>query len=102
MAQSSIDTVRETEVKAEETLRAAAQQAAGIVDDAHTEAVKLAHQAEDAAKKKAADAVAAAHQASQQQLEKAAQELSGEMQALRDKALANQPKAVQMILDALA
>lgn len=102
MAENPIEQVRAAETEADARAREVAQQAAQMVDDAHSEAVRLANDAEDAARKAAAEKVAAAHQASQKTLEAAMADLDGEMAALASAARANQPQAVKMILDALA
>ncbi|MGD9560163.1 MAG: hypothetical protein AB7V55_06130 [Oscillospiraceae bacterium] len=102
MAENPIELVRQAESEADETLRTAAQQAEQMVDDAHGEVVRLARTAEDDARRAAADKIAEAHKASQRALEEAMAGLDGEMVALQEKARAAQPKAIEMIIDALA
>lgn len=102
MADSSIDLVRQEEAQAETVAREAAAKAAAIVDEAHDKAVKQAADAEDTARAAAVDKLAGAHTASQKTLDEALNSLSGEMEALENKARAAQPKAVEMILKALA
>lgn len=99
---SSIDAIRGAEVKAEELVKNAAEEAMKIIDEAHAEATKLQIEAESAAKDKAALAVGAAHERSQEMLEKSMAEFSDEMRALREKAAAAQPRAVKIIVDAIA
>lgn len=102
MADHSIELVREAELKAEETLRAATQQAAQIVDEAYEKAVQQENAAEDEANNTALEQVAAAHKNSQKTLEQAMTDLNGEMEALADKARQNQVQAVMSILRAMA
>ena len=101
LADNTIDLVRKAEADAENTARDASIQAGRIVDEANTEAVKLANSAEDAARDKAAADVAAAHQAGASALEAAMASLDGDMKALAEKARAKQPEAIKQILDAL-
>lgn len=102
MAENSIDLVRAAEAEAEQIARDAAQQSAEILNSARREAAELAARAGDAALADAERQVAAAHAASQTALDEALQGLTAEMDALAGKARAAQPKAQQMILDALA
>lgn len=101
MAESSIDQVRQEELKAEETLRLASQRASEMVDAAETEAARLATQAEEAAETRAAGQVAEAHRQSQQVLQQALEGLSSDMDALAEKARAAQPQAIDVLVKAL-
>lgn len=102
LAENAIDRVREAEVKADEALRAATQQAAQAVDNARTQAAELTAKAEDDAKQQAAGKVSAAHEESRKALQAAEAALQGEMDTLRAKAREAQPQAVEKILAALA
>lgn len=101
MAENSIEQIRAAEQKADEVLKAAAAEAKRLVDEARKTAAEQDALAEDAARQKAADGADAAQKAGQAALEQSLQSLEGEMNALKDAARGNQPKAVEMILEAL-
>lgn len=102
MAENAIDLVRQAETHADDTLNAAAKKAAAITRKARQDAQELLEVAQGAAQDDAAKALAAAHAESAKELEDMQVSLNEDMDELASKARSAQPKAVQMILDALA
>ena len=101
MAENSIEQVRNAETEAEEIAKKASAQAEEIIALAQDKAEKLHKDTEDEIAGNTAAELNAARTAGQAQLQKAQAGLSGELEALADRARKAQPKAVQLIVDAL-
>lgn len=102
MAENPIDLIREAEISAEESVKAAGREVNRIIDRAQKDAFDLQVKAESDAKRKAASDLEAAHRESRLKVEAAMSDLSGEIEALKKSAAAHRSKAIKLILDALA
>ena len=98
---NSIDQVHEAESEAERLIKEANKTAAEIVAKADEEALNLISEAEMAAYKDAENKLETVHAENRKKSEKSTAEIADEIASLNQSAHAAQPKAVQMIIEAL-
>ena len=101
MANNAIERVREVELKADEIIRSAHEQAASIVEDAKKEAKRELRACEDGALAQEDTRIASIAQENERAHETAAGELEAELEHLTASMRARQPLAVQALIDTI-
>ena len=101
MADNAIERIREAELKADDTIRGAHEQAAAIVEAAKKEAELLLRACEDSALAQGDTRLDAIAQQNAQTHAAASGELEAEMERLTAGMRARQPLAVQALIDTI-
>ena len=101
MTNNPIELVREAELEAEATIKNAAREAEQIIENSKNQAAELIRSSEENAHMSAADKIAAAHEENQKAMEAVIAKQKEQIADLTEKVRMRQPKAIEMILEAL-